>query len=450
MRQESAAEEPAVKPPQNDAPGGILRETLEHERRNFAVLSGFQIITRLGWIFKTETIIMPAVLDLLAGSAWLRGCLPLLNRFGQSVPPLLMARRVNVAPRKKTGLFLCMMGMAAAILLLASMWLAPSVAAAAGEGRYAPVWAPAAFLVLYGLFFVCAGLHQLIFQTLQGKLIHATRRGRLLTVSNLIGAAAAVTAAWWLLPGWLGNGNPRVELIFGFAGVCFVVAAASSLLLTEPADNYDQPSEGLKRKFTDSLSTIRENANFRRLCFAATLSGASIVLFPHYQALGRERLGLEFGDLVLWVIVQNIGTAVFSLLAGPLADWRGNRIVVRLSLLLIVLLPVAAILLAHLGEVGRTWYFLVFVFLGLTPVTLRLLSNYTLEIARPADHPRYLSTLNLCQVGPALLAPGVGAAIDATTLETVFLGVAAINGLGWLLTLRLDEPRTTIASERLD
>jgi hypothetical protein len=454
MRQDSSAgEEPPIKPP-DDHPSGdhpsveVVRETLQHERRNFAVLSSFQIVTRLGWIFKTETIIIPAVLDMLAGSAWLRGCLPLLNRFGQSIPPLLLARRVNVAPRKKWGLFLVTLGMAVSILLLGAMWLAPSVAAASGGGP-APVWAPAAFLILYGFFFACTGLHQLIFQTLQGKLVHATRRGRLLSVSNIIGAAAAVTAAWWLLPRWLGGPDIRVDLIFGFAGVCFVGAALSALLLAEPADDYDQPSEGFARKFTDSLATMRENANFRRLCFAATLSGVSIVLFPHYQALGRERLNLQFNDLVLWVIVQNIGTAAFSLLAGPLADWRGNRVVVRLSLLLIVMLPVAAILLAHLGEIGRTWYFLVFVFLGLTPVTLRLLANYTLEIAEPSDHPRYISTLNLCQVGPALLAPGVGAAIDLAGLEAVFLAVAALNGAGWLLTLKLDEPRHRPPSEKL-
>lgn len=437
MHRVSPADEPPISP------------TLEHERRNFLVLSAFQIVTRLGWIFKTETIIVPAVLDLLGGSAWLRGCLPLLNRFGQSVPPLLMARRVNVAPRKKWGLFLYTLGMAVSILLLAALWLIPAVANASADWRSATAWAPVAFLTLYGVFFACTGLHQLIYQTLQGKLIHATRRGRLLSFSNLAGAAAAIAAAWWLLPGWLGATHPRVDLIFGFAGVCFVGAALSALLLAEPADDYDQPSEGWKRKFTDSLDTMRENANFRRLCFAATLSGASIVLFPHYQALGRDRLNLEFADLVLWVVVQNIGTAAFSMLAGPVADLRGNRVVVRLSLLLIVLLPLAAVALAHLGELGRTWYFLVFAFLGLTPVTLRLLNNYTLEIAQPSDHPRYLSTLNLCQVGPAFLAPGVGAAIDATSLETVFLGVALINAAGWLLTLKLDEPRTPIATEVL-
>jgi hypothetical protein len=406
----------------------------------------FQIVTRIGWIFKTESIIVPAVLDILGGAAWLRGCLPMLNRLGQSIPPMLMARRINVAPYKKTGLFLYTLGMAVTILLLASMWLVPSVANASTDWEHATSWAPAAFLILYGLFFACTGLHQLSFQTLQGKLVHATRRGRLLSVSNVIGSAAAIAAAWWLLPRWLSEPHPRVELIFGLAGVCFVGAALSSLLLVEWPDDYHQPSEGLHRKLADSWAAL-DDRNFRRLCFSAALSGSSIVLFPHYQALGRDRLTLEFGDLVLWVVVQNIGTAVFSVLVGPIADWRGNRIVLRLSQLLIVLLPLAALALAHGATWGRSWYFLVFLFLGLTPVTLRLLNNYTLEIAQPSDHPRFLSTLNLFQAGPALLAPLVGAAIDLTSLEAVFLTVAGLNAVGWLMTLGLDEPRLHVVSE---
>ena len=45
-------------------------------RRNFSLIAVYQVVVRTGWIFKTESIIMPAVLDVLGGSAWLRGCLP--------------------------------------------------------------------------------------------------------------------------------------------------------------------------------------------------------------------------------------------------------------------------------------------------------------------------------------------------------------------------------------
>jgi len=60
-----------------------VEEVDRREPRNFAVIAWYQIVIRVGWIFKTERIIMPAFLDYIGGSAWLRGCLPVLNRFGQ-------------------------------------------------------------------------------------------------------------------------------------------------------------------------------------------------------------------------------------------------------------------------------------------------------------------------------------------------------------------------------
>jgi ABC-2 type transport system permease protein len=61
------------------------------ETRNTLWMELYQVVVRVGWIFKTETIIMPAVLDAVVDSGALRGLLPVLNRGGQSVPPLFAA-----------------------------------------------------------------------------------------------------------------------------------------------------------------------------------------------------------------------------------------------------------------------------------------------------------------------------------------------------------------------
>jgi hypothetical protein len=410
------------------------------ESRNFLVLAGFQIVTRTGWIFKTESVVMPAVLSLAGGAGWQLGFLPFLSRLGLSAPPLLAARRMSAAPLKKRGLFLATLGMAATMWIMGTFWWRPSGAEPGSAAL--PSWSPTAFLLLYGVFFACTGLHQVIYQTLQGKLILATHRGRLLSVSNLFGSAAAITAVLWLLRSWLNAEPPRIEAIFGFAGLCFCGAASLSLLVKEPADDYRVPRKPWRQSFTESVSAMRANRSFARLCAASALAGCSIVLFPHYQALGRGGSGFEANELVLWIVVQNLVTGVFSMFVGPIADSRGNRVALRISLLLLVTLPLTALVLGNLGDIGRRLYLIVFGLLGLLPVTQRLLNHYALEISEPGDHPRFLSTLNACQAAPAFLAPGVGWAIDWFGLESMFLTVAAFNILGWLLTLRLDEPRT--------
>lgn len=92
------------------------------EVRNTACLELYQIILRVGWIFKTETIIMPAVLDAVVDSGLLRGLLPVLNRGGQSVPPLFVSGRLARLPLKKWSLVRTSLAMAGCFGVLAVAW----------------------------------------------------------------------------------------------------------------------------------------------------------------------------------------------------------------------------------------------------------------------------------------------------------------------------------------
>src|ERR1051325_129797 len=102
---------------------------------------------------------MPAVLDSfekglgtpLWALAWMRGTLPLLNRFGQSVPPLMMSRRIKIMPRKKWAFVATTTSMTLIFATLTCIWLVP--------GLIAPhtgliTWLiPLLYLVLYAAFF---------------------------------------------------------------------------------------------------------------------------------------------------------------------------------------------------------------------------------------------------------------------------------------------------------
>ncbi len=406
---------------------------------NFRRISIFQIVLRIGWIFKTESIIMPAVLDIIGGAGWLRGCLPMLNRFGQSVPPLLASDTIRELPLKKFGLAFTTAVMGACFLALSLIW-----AVSGGEKSW---WLPIVFLVIYGVFFSATGINQLLLNTLSGKLIIAYFRGRLALVSTVIGALAATFFAWYLLRIWLaepasGRGGPNFMMIFGFTGFAFVIAAVVALTFRESTDSSGTAKRSGVELLKSSLSVLREDHNFRRLTLIAALFGMSLTLFPHYQALARGRMSLSLTALIPWVIAQNIGAALFSIPAGWLADKFGNRLVLRLMMLMLCSAPVLALILARLGDAGTPWYTLVFCLLGLTPVTFRVLNNYTLEVTHAAEHPRYLSTLSLVMAGPAILTSTFfGALVDWVSFEFVFAIVIVCVFFSWLLTFRLEEPR---------
>lgn len=425
---------------------GSIDHDPPHHTENFGLLSSYMIAMRTGWIFKTETIIMPAVLDVIGGAGWLRGCLPMLNRFGQSVPPMLASSFIRSTPFKKHTLTAMTLLMSVCFLALSGVW--------AWTGGQSGGWLPFVFLAIYAVFFAATGVNILLLNTLKGKLIRVRRRGLLDLVSNVVGAAVAITCAWFLLTRWLGSSSegigqtvgqqqsPNFMMIFLFTGLMFAIAAVIGSMFYEMPDEIKSDGHSSVQIFRAAAATFLHDHNFRRLAMVGMMFGVSVTLFPHYQSMARSRLSLDLTSLVPWVIAQNLGTALFSVPSGWAADRFGNRRVLNLLMLGLCIAPVLSLFLSRTQAVHSDWFNVVFLLLGLFPVTIRTLNNYTLEIAGSVDRPRYLSTLGLCiAVPPMLMSPLMGLLIDSISFEFVFLFGAACLFTGWLLTFGLIEPR---------
>jgi len=420
-------------------------EVVADEPRNLIVLAMFNVTLRFSWIFKTESVLIPRFMDVIDGSGFVRGFLPVLNRFGQSVPPLLLADRLRRAPLKRRVLQATSTLMGTCFLFLAGLWYWLGEPVNGG----APAWMPLAFLTIYVVFFFVSGMNQLALGTIQGKLIRADRRGRLLAVSGVAGSLISITLAWFLLQRWL---EPPMQLpgsgyvlIFGFAGAGFVLASLLTFPMREPADN-ECPStaRSAKQAVTDAWDIIRHDSAFRRATVVAMLFITVQFLFPHFQAFGRGRIDPadEGYHLMLWVIAQNGAVGVFSWVFGVIADRYGNRLAIRIQVFLCMLTPVLALfLISDFLQDGHKYFWLAFVFLGLVPVTMKSFMNYTLELTDPANHPRYVSTMSLCFALPFVLSPLVGMSIDIIGFEPIFVAISVTIGIAGLLTFRMAEPR---------
>ncbi|MCA9105518.1 MAG: MFS transporter [Planctomycetales bacterium] len=418
-------------------PAALPSDTPRTARRNFAKLVAFQVLLRVGWILKTESVVMPAVLDSIGAGAWTRALLPSLNRLGQTLPPLLYARRLETARFKKWSLVTWTILMGLSFWLLAAVW-------PWREGADAESWFIAVFLVGYSLFFTATGINQVSFSTLQGKLVEPYRRGKLMSVANGIGVVLAVACAASVMPYYLTRSATNFDRLFVVTGAMFILCGLVATRLHEmPSASVSARRRRLGERVSRSWTIFRADQRMRWLMLVAWASGTSLILFPHYQPLGRVRLGLGFEHLVVWVIVQNIGAACFSAPFGWLADRYGNRFVLRWATGLMVIAPLIAWGASHGGELGVWVYPSVFFFLGLTPVFIKVLSNYVLELVHEQEHPAYLATLGLALGLPTIvLSPLAGLAIDAWGFDGVFLAGIGMMLLGFAATSRLVEPRS--------
>jgi len=430
------------------AAGGEAGGEVGREARNTLLMELHQVIVRVGWIFKTETIIMPAVLDAVVDSGLLRGLLPVLNRGGQSVPPLFASGSLSRAPRKKWMLVLTSLAMAACFAALAGVW--PALAATR------PDLLAVVFLVLYAAFSAVNGLNQLVIASLQGKLISPGHRGRAMVVSVTVGSVLAIVAAALLLGPWLAepDGFPK---IFAATAVFFGLAAIVPVFLDEPAESAPPaviPPAGrwgmvgsllghAGRGIVSWRRILQGDRPLRRLCIVAACFSAVLMLFPHYQAFARDRLGSSTASLLTWVIVQNAATGIVSLVAGPFADRRGTRIVLIWLVAFSSLTPLVVTLLSLMPhEQAVEWFWVVYVPLGLNPISLKIFTNYALELAPTrAEHPRYVSIVGAALALPFVVSPLVGVAVDGLGFRPVFVVGAAVIAAGAIFATGLPEPR---------
>lgn len=414
----------------------------QREPRNTFWIVVYQLLVRVGWLFKTETVIMPAVLDAVVDSGTLRGLLPVLNRVGQSLPPIFLAGPLARMRRKWPATVATTAIMAGCFGLLAVVWEPLSGSR--------PELLAAVFLVLYGIFAAFNGVNQLVLATLQGKLIAPGNRGRAMVASVTVGSVLAIVVAMWLLGPWLAAPDGFTK-IFAATAICFAVAAIVPAFLDEPADPVRAalpPSAGgwasqLSRGAGDWWQTLIGDRALVRLSAVAACFSAVIMLFPHYQAFARDALGAPLTSLVTWVVVQNVATGLVSLVAGPVADRRGTRIVLIGLVAISAVTPLIVTGLSLLpSEAAGHWFWLVYAPLGLNPVSLKILVNYALELAPTMhDHPRYVSIVGAALAAPFVLSPAIGYAVDAIGFQPVFVAGAGVIAAGALIAFGLPEPR---------
>ncbi len=412
------------------------REAAPHEPRNAAIMAANFVLGRIGWIFKTESVIVPAFVDAVSGAGWVRGLLPIVNRVAQSVPPFLLAARIHRAPFKKRVYFGASAAMAVPFGAIGLLLLV------LGE-QAAPPWLVWVFLALYAVFFVSTGIWGNAQGSLQGKLIAPEHRGRLMAVSTSVGAALAALCAWWLLPGWLElPGTLGFAWSFLFVGLLLSLAAASTPFLKEHPDPPEPTTDDEPGAFRVAVTLLRTNVDLRRAVVLNVFFITSLALLPHYQALARDRLGLGGVDWMVWVVVQNLSMAVITLFVGPLVDRAGNRLGLRVSIFASAATPLLALFIAHLEPaLGRRLYALIFVGVGLTPVVLRVFANYVLEITPRDQHPQALSLTQVSSVVALAASPLFGVLIDATGYTLTFVLVALSLTIAGAMTFVLSEPR---------
>ena len=252
-------------------------ETHENESSNFVWLALHQVLMRVGWVFKTESIVMPFFMDAIGGGPVLRGSLMVFNRLGFSVPPALFARSLKLMPQKRKAVGLATAGMAIPFAVLSVLWASGWWRGADGEPA---VWMPYFFLAAYGLFFTLTGINQLSLHSINGKLIRPERRGALFAAGVFVGSPIAIACAWFLMPRWLALPDGGFTWLFAAPAVCFLLAGVTQLAVREKPDDFNEPAASPWRRIWEAMHLAFTTPVCRGVAIVATLFSADLHALP--------------------------------------------------------------------------------------------------------------------------------------------------------------------------
>lgn len=413
-------------------------EERKHEKRNFASLVVSRVVFGLGWLFKTESVVIPSAMTALGATDTELMLFPAANRLGSFVPQMLFARMLVTWRRRLPFLV-------ATRLVFACIWVAAGLLVwkFGGPGARGVFWV---FFAVYALGMLARSGAMVASSSLRGKLIRSDLRGRLVGtqqfIDGLVRTAASVLLVRPLLAGT--KGDPQMfGLAFLISAALFGLAVIPCLFIKED-EGTPQKTRSLVAYARRSFGLLRE-ADFRRAVFLRLVHGTAFVMLPIYAKYGMKSTGDSWAGLLGWILTaQALSRSVGGAVMGWLADRLGNRFVIRVVCALLVLWPLYTLLSGKMAASHPFMYVTVYLFLGLLLPGAAATTNYVLELSTPERHPDYIGVMNASLIlsVPAALVAGVLA--GRLGQEVILLALSACTVPAVLVSLRLREPRERV------
>ena len=294
--------------------------------RNFSAHLMHGMLGQTGFRFINAPTFIPAYILMLSdGSNLLVGLALAMQGFGQMLTPLLGANLISHRSRVLPIGFVTGSLMRTCILLmgLSGFFL--------GE-QYLLI----TMIFLLTLFGLLEGVQGVIFNYLMSKVIPVKKRGRLTGFRNfLAGTTAAVVA--YIGGTYFIGAEPTV---YGYSStfiLAFVLTAIGLLMLLgvrepEPPEMKEQLS--LKQQLQEVPKMLKAEKSFQRFVIARSIATMGRMAMPFYILFAGQSIGLSGVTLGIVTFAFTISGTVSNLIWGFIADYRGFRLVLLISVAL--------------------------------------------------------------------------------------------------------------------
>ena len=416
-----------------------------HLRRNFLLGVSNGILMNLARALTETSLVLSWFVSQLTGSNFLIGLIGPIRDGSWFLPQLLVSGYLQRRQRK-LPLYNAM-----GLVRLIS-WGAMALSVFLVKDRRL-------LLLLFYLFLTVtslgAGFAGLSFMDIVGKAIPPRRRGSFFAARLFFGGIAGLgggALVGYLLGGRSGLDFPTNYAVLMFASFIAVsLAMGSFALVIEPVEAINSERVPLIRQLRRAIDLPRRDANFRRFLAMRLCLMVAQVAMPFYIVYAQRAFQVPASMLGVYQTGLTLASVVSNLAWGRISDQQGNRRLVRISNLVGMAMPIAALAMPSLSRFvpslsGTIPYLFAVIFVAMgsyrAGTTIGNV-NYLLEIAPAEERPLYIGFTNTV-LGVAMFASAVGGLIvDLAGFAVLFWLALIFYGLAFLLSCRLREPRAT-------
>ena len=413
-------------------------------RWNFSVLALDAALFSVAMSFVGTTTVFPSLLVRLNASEVLVGAASGLMSGAWLLPQLFVAGAVARMPYKKP-------------IIIWGAWLSRPLFAvmALVIWLYAvsrPSLTLAIVLICFTIFWVMDAVVSIPWYEIIGKTIPPRRRGRMLGLSQVLGAVGGIGAgivvryvlsddSSWAFPA-------NYALLFIFACVAFLIAATMLTIIREPASTSLAKERPTTRQVLALLPRILlDDRPFRRMIMVRLCAGFVSMANAFYVLYATRELGFSVETTGLFISAQVAGSLTAGLVTSTVLDRHGPLVHARTMICIAVLPPALGI--GH-GTPLRPAGASDFVSLSralLFPGTLSFLCfsypffNYILEYVGEGRQALYIGMNNTINA-LTMLAPALGGwLVTSVSYQAVFATAIVFAVFAFLLALGLPSTR---------
>lgn len=418
------------------------------QRRNFTlgVINGS--LFSMAEVFIDSDMVLSWFLVQLGVSNFVIGLVTPIRNGGWFLPQIFVSGYLQRQPRKMPFYrTMAVFRLSVLVLQVAAIGLIPV---------HSPwlLWTFLGALVLYS---VGSGLAGIPFMDMVGSVIPSNRRGAFFAQRAFWGGVLALgTSA--LVGVLLDEPDGLVfpynfAALFGLALIVIGISAVAWCLIREPAGDVDPSRVHWTEQARRGARLLAEDAQYRTFVFARLSLMLAQLAAPFYIVYAKTSLGISPRMVGVYLTARTAASILFNLVWGRISDRKGNRMLIRLTNGVGLLMPLLAILIGTFGgriDQAAGWlaglYTLVFVASGAFTAGSAIGNmGYLLDICPPAQRPLYLGFTNTL-FGIGIFSSSLGGLIvDWAGFSSLLALSAGFYGLALVFSLQMSEPRASLA-----